>query len=93
MPSDQSPKLTLELVLNTLPVGLFWKDRDSRILGCNQEFADDSGLAHPADLIGKTNFESYPTDEADAYRADDFDVISTGLSQARNRGAAASFEW
>lgn len=79
MPTSLSPTQMLELVLNALPVALFWKDRDSRILGCNQKFADDSGVAHPADLVGKTNFDFYPIDEAEAYRADDLHVINTGL--------------
>jgi diguanylate cyclase (GGDEF)-like protein/PAS domain S-box-containing protein len=79
MSADLSPKQMLELVLNALPVALFWKDRDSRILGCNQKFADDSGVVRPADLVGKTNFDFYPIDEAEAYRADDLDVINTGL--------------
>ena len=79
MPADLSPEQMLELVLNALPVDLFWKDRDSRILGCYQKFADDSGVVRPADLVGKTNFDFYPIDEAEAYRADDLDVINTGL--------------
>src|ERR1700690_4663159 len=68
----------LRTVLNALPVRVFWKDRDSRILGCNRQFADDAG-ADPVDLIGKTNFDFYPQAQADAYRADDLEVINTGL--------------
>jgi PAS domain-containing protein len=33
-------------ILNTLmeakSAGIFWKDRESRILGCNQKFVEDS---------------------------------------------------
>ena len=75
------PELMLTMVLDALPVGLFWKDRDSRILGCNQKFADDSGAANPTDLIGKTNFDSYPSAVAEAYRADDLEVIGSGQSK------------
>lgn len=78
---DLPAKPMLDLVLDALPVGLFWKDLDSRILGCNQKFADDSGVASPADLIGKTNFDFYPPEQAEAYRADDLEVISTGVSK------------
>jgi diguanylate cyclase (GGDEF)-like protein/PAS domain S-box-containing protein len=67
----------LTAVLNALPVRLFWKDRDSRIQGCNQQFADDAGAAS-FDLIGKTNFELYPPGQADAYRTDDLEVINSG---------------
>ncbi|MEA2783535.1 MAG: diguanylate cyclase [Rhodospirillaceae bacterium] len=74
------PELMLRAVLNALPVGLFWKDRDSRIQGCNQQFADDAGAAS-VDLIGKTNFELYPPAQADAYRADDLEVINSGQAK------------
>ncbi|MCR8526226.1 PAS domain-containing protein, partial [Escherichia coli] len=71
--------LMLASVLDALPIGMFWKDRESRILGCNQKFADDSGAADPAQLIGKTNFDSYPREIAAAYRADDLEVMNSGL--------------
>jgi PAS domain S-box-containing protein len=74
-------ELMLTLVLDALPVGVFWKDRDSRFLGCNQKFADDSGVAEPADLIGKTNFDFYPREQAIAFRADDMEVIATGQAK------------
>lgn len=75
---DLSDKQMLSAVLNALPVSLFWKDCNSRILGCNQKFAEDSGALHPAELIGKTNFDFYPVEQADAYRADDLEVMTSG---------------
>jgi diguanylate cyclase (GGDEF)-like protein/PAS domain S-box-containing protein len=81
MTTEMPAKLMLALVLDALPVGLFWKDRDSRILGCNQKFADDSGVSNPADMIGKTNFDFYPTEQAEAYRTDDLEVMTTGRSK------------
>jgi diguanylate cyclase (GGDEF)-like protein/PAS domain S-box-containing protein len=75
--TDIPAELMLSTVLNALPVRVFWKDRDSRILGCNRQFADDAG-ADPVDLLGKTNFDFYPPAQADAYRADDLEVINTG---------------
>lgn len=71
----------LAAVLDALSVGMFWKDRESRILGCNQRFAEDSGGTGPEDIIGKTNFDFYPKEQADAYRADDLEVMSTGLAK------------
>lgn len=71
----------LTVVLDALPAGLFWKDKDSRILGCNQKFADDSGVASPAELIGKTNFDFYPPEQAEAYRIDDLEVMNSGRSK------------
>ncbi len=71
----------LALVLDALPVGLFWKDLESRIVGCNQKFAEDSGVGSPADVIGKTHFDAYPAEHSEAYRADDLEVMTTGRSK------------
>jgi diguanylate cyclase (GGDEF)-like protein/PAS domain S-box-containing protein len=78
---DLTDKLMLTMVLDALPVGLFWKDRDSIILGCNRKFAEDSGVSDPADLVGKSNLDFYPPEQAKAYRADDLEVITTGRSK------------
>jgi len=76
---DVPADLMLTALLDALSIGMFWKDRESRILGCNKKFVDDSGAASSADLIGKTNFDLYPAAQAEAYRADDLEVINTGL--------------
>jgi diguanylate cyclase (GGDEF)-like protein/PAS domain S-box-containing protein len=68
-------------VLDALPFGLFWKDRDSFILGCNRKFAEDSGVSDPEDMVGKTNLDFYPPAQAKAYRTDDLEVITTGVSK------------
>ena len=45
----------LQLVLDHIPQHVFWKDRDSVYLGCNQNFAGAAGFESPEDLIGKTD--------------------------------------
>ncbi|MBE9032081.1 PAS domain-containing sensor histidine kinase, partial [filamentous cyanobacterium LEGE 11480] len=45
----------LQLVMDTLPASIFWKDRNSVFLGCNTNFAKDAGFDSPADLIAKTD--------------------------------------
>lgn len=67
----------LTAVLDALPGGVFWKDRDSRFLGGNRQFLEDCGVACAADIVGKTNFEFYGA-QAEAYRADDLNVMTTG---------------
>ena len=52
---DLNAKLMLTMVLDALPVGLFWKDRDSIILGCNRKFAEDSGVEQEAFTIAEAN--------------------------------------
>ncbi len=71
----------LRLVLDTIPVRVFWKNRACRYLGCNQPFAEDAGRSDPEELIGKDDYTMTWVDQADLYRKDDLMVMKTG--QAR----------
>jgi PAS domain S-box-containing protein len=68
----------LETVLNTIPVRVFWKDRDSRYLGGNRPFARDAGFSSPAELLGRDDFQMGWVEQAELYRADDQAVMETG---------------
>ena len=51
-------------------------------LGCNKTFADTVNIENPEDVAGMTDFDMpWPASEADAYRADDKEVIRTGISK------------
>jgi PAS domain-containing protein len=79
----QSQQL-LQLVMDTLPESIFWKDRDSVYLGCNRQLAEDAGLANPQAIVGKTDYDlPWKTAEADFFRACDRRVI---LSQQAELG-------
>ena len=69
----------LELVLNTIPIRVFWKDTQSVFLGCNQIFAEDAGLATPAEIVGKHEEELPWGAYAAEYRADDRRVMDAGM--------------
>ncbi len=70
----QSNKM-LQLVLDTIPVRVFWKDRSLRYLGCNQLFAQDAGVPNPEYLIGRNDKDLVWKNEAEAYQADDRAVM------------------
>jgi PAS domain S-box-containing protein len=65
----------LNLVLNNIPLYVFWKDRTSTYLGCNTLFAQAAGVQDPQTIIGKNDFELVWKDTAELYRADDRAVI------------------
>lgn len=71
----------LQLVIETIPLRLFWKDRNLTYLGCNTLFAKDAGYTHPSDLIGKNDFSMGWTTQAEQYRQDDLEIINTGKSK------------
>jgi PAS domain S-box-containing protein len=67
-------------ILDAVPQSIFWKGRDGRYLGCNRVFADAVGLDSPSGVVGKTDFDlPWPRGEAEAYRADDRDVMESNL--------------
>ena len=68
----------LEAILNTIPARVFWKDRNLDYLGCNSSFALDAGLADPAKIVGKNDYDLGWHAQADAYRTDDMQVIESG---------------
>lgn len=68
----------LQLVIDNLPQAVFWKDRESRFLGCNQRFLVDAGLSSVDEVIGKTDFEMPWKEHAARYQEDDRAVIVHG---------------
>lgn len=68
----------LRLVLDHIPLAVFWKDRRLNFLGANQHFADDASLASPDELIGKNDYDMPWASQAELYRSDDMRVIESG---------------
>lgn len=69
----------LETVIDNIPQRIFWKDHESRYLGCNMAFARDAGLAYPEQVVGKTDHDLPWRALADNVRAHDEEVIGTGV--------------
>ncbi len=68
----------LRLVLDTIPVRVFWKDRDSVFIGANQALALDAGYSDPEELVGKSDPDTASAALTDRFRADDRHVMETG---------------
>ncbi|MBX3304905.1 MAG: PAS domain S-box protein [Nitrospira sp.] len=69
----------LQSVLHTTPIRVFWKDRESRFLGCNQCFALDAGYTDTQEIVGKTDDDLIWHKQAARYQADDRLVMESGL--------------
>ncbi|MCG7990611.1 MAG: EAL domain-containing protein [Candidatus Thiodiazotropha lotti] len=74
-------EMTLHQVIDTVPIRVFWKDRECHYLGCNPPFARDAGKASPDEMIGLDDFSMGWAEQAENYRADDKQIMETG--QAR----------
>lgn len=72
----------LQRILDSVPQAIFWKDRQSTYLGCNQNFARYAGLQTPAEIVGKTDYElPWLPKEAAHYQQIDREVMTTGEAQ------------
>lgn len=73
----------LQLVLDNIPQGVFWKNRDSVYLGCNRVVCRTVGLSGPEDLIGKSDreFPSLTPEQAEAFIRIDKEVMESGRPQ------------
>jgi len=74
-------KTLLQTIINTVPMRIFWKDTESRFLGCNPAFTRDAGMSEPDDLLGKTDYQMMWKDQAELYRADDLQVMTSGQAK------------
>ncbi len=63
------------LILDNLPQKVFAKNRDLEYLLCNKNYADALGIA-AEEIRGKTDYDFYPKDLAEKYRADDLKVMA-----------------
>jgi PAS domain S-box-containing protein len=67
----------LQMIIESIPVRVFWKDANLRYMGCNSLFARDGGYSHPDELLGKDDFAMGWREQADLYRMDDRQVMES----------------
>lgn len=69
----------LRTILNILPQRVFWKDREGRYGGANDQFLADCGMEA---VEGKTDYEMpWTREQAEEFRADDRKVIESGAAK------------
>ena len=67
-------------LIENIPQRIFLKDKNSVYISCNNNYAMD--LKIKADkIIGKTDYDFYPKELADKYKADDKRIMSTGEAE------------
>jgi PAS domain S-box-containing protein len=71
----------LETVIKFAPGLLYWKDKNSVYLGCNQEFAQLAGLTDRKEVRGKTDFDLIWKERANLYVEIDKAVIDSGVAR------------
>lgn len=71
-------KQVLRKVLDNIPIKVFWKNKESKFLGCNSAFLQDNSFENESDVIGKTDFDFNDRKEAEKYRTDDVETMLSG---------------
>jgi len=70
-------KNELQMILDSVPALIIYKDTEGRIIRTNKTFADS--LKVPVkDMVGKTTEELFPKEQAEKMRKDDREVIISG---------------
>lgn len=64
-------------ILNNSPYLTWLKDSKGRYLKINKAYADYARLKDPQQVIGKTDFELWPKELAEKYRADDAGIMDS----------------
>jgi PAS domain S-box-containing protein len=71
----------LQMVMDLIPQSIWWKDRSSRFLGCNRNFARLAGVETSNELIGKTDYDIWTKEEADCFRSVDARVMTQNQAE------------
>jgi PAS domain S-box-containing protein len=68
------------ILLENLPQKIFSKDKYSVYVSCNENFARDLNIK-PEEITGRTDYDFFPKQLAEKYRADDKKIIESGRSE------------
>lgn len=76
----QVQKNLYQNIIDNIPHGIYWKDKNYKYLGCNQAFAEKAGFKNPSELIGKDDLVMpWKTEETKIFRSIDEKVIQSGV--------------
>jgi PAS domain S-box-containing protein len=76
----QESERQMRALLDNIPDIVWLKDAQSRFIAVNEPFGKTCG-AKPEDLVGKSDFDIWPKEMAEAYRADDQEVMQSGRTK------------
>lgn len=70
-------------LVENLPQKIFLKNRDSVYMSCNENYAEELRIK-AEEISGKTDYDFYPKELAEKYRADDKRIMESGETEDIN---------
>lgn len=72
----------LNYIITKVPGYVFWKDKDLKLMGCNENFAKQVGLSSPDEIVGITDYDlPWEKSQTEQFLKDDREVIRSGISK------------
>ncbi len=71
----------LQALLDNFPFLVWFKDEKSRFIAVNRPYADSCGQSSCDQIMGKTDLDFWPRELAEHYRADDQEILTSGVSR------------
>jgi len=75
-----------QMLIDSIPIPVFYKDSEGRYLGCNKAFEGVSGFSKKQ-MIGRTVFDMLPADLAGIYHQTDRDLLQVNTAHAYETAA------
>ncbi|MDD5484039.1 MAG: response regulator [Kiritimatiellae bacterium] len=66
-------------LIENIPQKIYFKNKDSVYISCNLNYARDLKIS-PHEIAGKTDYDFFPEELADKYRADDKRIMGSGAT-------------
>ncbi len=80
MSSNPFEHTLLRTLADNVPHRIYAKDVQGRFIFANWAVARGMGVSHPADLLGKTDFDFYPLELASEYNRQEQEILKHGRS-------------
>ena len=77
-------KHLLNLLSESVPVNIYFKDLDSKFVTANTATASKMGLIQKTDIVGKSDHDFFDARHADKSRQDEVDIMETGKNLTGN---------
>ncbi len=70
----------LSYIVTKVPGFVFWKDAELKLIGCNDNFAQQVGLNHSDEIVGLTDYDlPWNPEQTQKFIQDDQEILQTGL--------------